>query len=257
MSNQAQYELLYHPSIPGRGEFIRLAFEVTGTSYTDIANSQPSGYDTVQKTCMNPTALFSEGSNPPIFASPALRVPGAGKGGEALVIGQTPNILFYLGENLGLFPEGDEAGKWYVNQVALTALDLNNEVHDTHHPIAVSKYYEDQKDASLLKAKDVRENRIPKFLSYFERVLKGNGNGKFLVGEKVTVADVVVWQCLDGLQFAFPREMEGRRKEFGELYKWFDGLKEDVEGLKKYLESGRRLKFGDGVYRYYPELDRE
>lgn len=131
-----QYELLYHPGIPGRGEFIRLALEAAGVPYTDTANEQKDGYSTVQKICMN-TGTESADGNPPVFSPPALRVPGAGKDGKsALIISQTPNILFYLGEKIGIAPE-DEASKYHVQQLALTALDLNNEVHDSHHPIAV------------------------------------------------------------------------------------------------------------------------
>ena len=117
--------------IPGRGEFIRLAFEAAGVPYTDIANSQKDGYGEVQKVCMNKETESING-NPPIFSPPALRVSGKGKNGNPLVISQTPNILLYLGEKLGLVPD-DEAGKLYVNQLTLTALDLNNEIHDTHH----------------------------------------------------------------------------------------------------------------------------
>jgi glutathione S-transferase len=135
LRTQPQYELLYHPSIPGRGEFIRLAFEATGTPYTDIANeSKDGGYDTVQKICMN-QGIYSSDDNPPVFSPPALRVPGAGKDGKALVISQTPNILVYLAERLGLVPN-DEASVYHVYQLAFTALDLNNEVHDTHHPVS-------------------------------------------------------------------------------------------------------------------------
>lgn len=136
-----QYELLYHPGIPGRGEFIRLAFEAAGVSYTDIANEDKNGgYKLVQSICINKDNGDEDG-NPPVFSPPALRVPGAGKDGKALVIHQTPNVLLYLGERIGMVPE-DEAERLYVNQITLTALDLNNEVHDTHHPIAVMKYYE-------------------------------------------------------------------------------------------------------------------
>ena len=134
---QPRYELLYHPGIPGRGEFIRLAFEAAGVPYTDVANENKNGYSQVQKICMNKGNESSDG-NPPVFSPPALRVPGAGKDGQALVISQTPNMLFYLGERIGMVPEGDENAKYYVNQLALTALDLNNEVHDTHHPIGPS-----------------------------------------------------------------------------------------------------------------------
>lgn len=255
-----QYELLYHPSIPGRGEFIRLCFEATGVPYTDVANEKPSGYDTVQSICMN-TSLTSADHNPPVFAPPALRVPGAGADGKALVIAQTPSILMYLSERLGLAPD-DEAATYHVYQLAFTALDLNNEVHDTHHPLAVAKYYEDQKDAALVKATDVRESRLPKFFSYFERTLKfneenGAGEGKYLVGGSLTFADLVVWQVIDGLYFSFPKEMEARKKEYGKL---LDGFYESVKqegGLKEYLKSERRLPYSQGVFRYYPELDRQ
>jgi glutathione S-transferase len=38
------YELLYHAGkIPGRGEFIRLAFEAAGVSYRDVSNEQENG----------------------------------------------------------------------------------------------------------------------------------------------------------------------------------------------------------------------
>jgi glutathione S-transferase len=35
---QPPYELVYWPGIPGRGEFIRLAFEAAGVSYKDVTN---------------------------------------------------------------------------------------------------------------------------------------------------------------------------------------------------------------------------
>lgn len=137
-------------------------------------------------------------------------------------------------------------------------------------PRIVSAYYTDQKPESLKKALDVRSNRIPKFLSYFERNLKwnaaattatggkGGGEGakhKYLVGNSLTYADTTVWQVLDGLQFAFPKEMEARSKEFPELLgTFYNSVKEE---LKEYLNSSRRLKYSQGVYRYYPELDRQ
>ena len=258
------YELLYHPGIPGRGEFIRLCFEATRTPYTDIAAEKQSGYNTVQAICMNPTNLESSPGNPPVFSPPALRIPGAAGNDDdkALVISQTPNILIYLGERLGLVPEGDEAGKYHVYQLAFTALDLNNEVHDTHHPLAVGKYYEEQKGAALEKARDVRKNRLPKFFSYFERVLKfneanGGGKGRFMVGGSLTFADLVVWQVLDGCLFAFPKEMEARKKEFPGLFGGFyEGVRKEG-GLQEYLGSERRLPYSQGVFRYYPELDRQ
>jgi glutathione S-transferase len=254
-----QYELLYHPGIPGRGEFIRLCFEATGVSFTDVAVEKKDGYSDVQAICMN-KGLESSDGNPPVFSPPALRVPGAGKDGKALVISQTPNILIYLAERLGLVPD-DEAGTYHVYQLAFTALDLNNEIHDTHHPLAVMKYYEEQKEAALQKAADVRENRLPKFFSYFERNLKhnektGGGQHKYLVGSRLTFADLVVWQVLDGVSYSFPKEIEARRKEFPELLvTFYDSVKEG--GLKEYLQSDRRMPYSEGIFRHYPELDRQ
>ncbi|MCJ1305530.1 hypothetical protein MMC08_008344 [Hypocenomyce scalaris] len=251
------YELLYHPGIPGRGEYIRLAFEAAGTPYTDVANDSRNGYSQVQKVMSLKTG-DSDG-NPPIFAPPALRVPEEGKDGKTLLISQTPNILLYLGPKLGLVPE-DEVGRLHVNQLTLTALDLSNEAHDVHHPVGVSLYYEDQKEEAIRKAQDVRENRLPKFLGHFEGVLKGNeeeGKGKYLVGEKLTYADTTLWQVVDGFYFAFPKEMAHLAKS-GKYPLVFDSFYPNIkEKLTEYLESERRLEYSMGIYRHYPELDRQ
>jgi len=73
----------------------------------------------------------------PPFAVPFLK---AGR----LLIGQTPNILLYLGGRLGLAPR-DEAGKLWTHQLQLTIADFIVEAHDTHHPIGSGLYYHEQK----------------------------------------------------------------------------------------------------------------
>jgi len=51
--------------------------------------------------------------------------------------------------------------------------------------------------------------------------------------------------------------MEARKKDYPTvLGTFYDGLKEET-GIKEYLESGRRLEFSNGVFRKYPELDRQ
>lgn len=194
-----QYELLYHPTIPGRGEYIRLALEAAGIAYSDPANNEEGGYATVLAAC-DKKSTGDEDGNLPIFSPPALRILGGGKDGKNLLINQTPNILMYLGPRIGMVPEDDEVAKLHINQLTLTALDLSNEAHDTHHPVGVMVYYEDQKEEALRKAQVFRDHRIPKFLDFFERVLKGNkqGKGQYLVGEKLTYADTTLWQVLDG-----------------------------------------------------------
>lgn len=196
--------------------------------------------------------------NPPPFAPPALRIPGENPNGGPLLLFQTPSILSYLGPKLGLAGTNEAEAQWILSH-ALTALDLNNETHDTHHPIAVAKYYEDQKEESLKKATDFRENRIPKFLGYFERVLKGNekGEGKFLVGAKLSYADTTLWNVLSGLLFAFPKEMEARKGDYELLFGTFYESVKEASGIKEYLASERRKPFSMGVFRHYPELDRQ
>jgi len=134
------------------------------------------------------------------------------------------------------------------------------QTHDTHHPIEPILYYEDQKEEALKKSKNFRKNRIPKYFGYFERVLKGNeekGHGKYMVGSQLTYADTTFWQVVDGVRFAFPKELEAREKDYPLIFtKFYPGIKEE-KGIKEYLASGRRLPYSNGVFRHYPELDRQ
>ena len=164
------YELLYWPGIPGRGEPIRLCFEESGTAYKDVANDVKDGINAVTSR-IDPSNVGEAGNVPPL-APPMLRVGN-------LLISQLPNILLYLGRKLDLVPdeEEDSNGIYFVNQLALTALDgLSNEIHDVHHPVAVGAYYEEQKEEAKKRAADYIENRLPKFVSYFERVLKSEAS---------------------------------------------------------------------------------
>ena len=78
-----------------------------------------------------------------------------------------------------------------------------------------------------------------------------------MVGEKLTYADTTVWQVLDGCFYAFPREMEARKGEFVDLLEdFYQNLKEE-KGIKEYLASERRMKYSMGIFRLYPELDRQ
>lgn len=196
------YQLIYWPGIPGRGEFVRLAFEEAGVEYSDTALTN-GAKDVVAQ--ISPNNQGSE-HNPPPLAPPIL------KHGD-LLISQTPNILLYLGPRLGLSPkpEEDVNGFYHVNSLTLTILDgLSNEPHDVHHPIAISEYYEDQKDEAIRKSENYRSSRLPKFFSYFERVLSGPASkgGEYLYGGKLSYADLVLFHALDGVSHAFPKCVE-------------------------------------------------
>ena len=245
-NSSAPYELIYWPRIPGRGEPIRLCFEETNTPYTDVSNQTKDGVKAV--TSQIDPSNMGEGGNPPSLAPPILRH------GD-LLINQLPNILLYLGPQLGLAPYWDEDsnGIYYINELSLTALDgLSNEPHDTHHPIAPGAYYEDQKEEAKKRSKDYIENRLPKFVGYFERVLKSEASkgGEWLYGGKLTYADLVLFHTVDGVSFAFPKAVE-KMRESGK----YDGVFNLVErvrsrdNIKKYLESDRRQNYSMGIYR--------
>src|ERR1700730_12182831 len=127
-----RYELYYWPSIQGRGEYVRLALEEAGADYADVARSE-RGMAKMMK-------IMETHRRTPPFAPPFLK---AGK----LVIGQVANILFYLGSRHGLAPRAEAARLW-VHQLQLTVTDFVAEVHDTHHPIGGSLYYEGPKAAA-------------------------------------------------------------------------------------------------------------
>ena len=233
-----KYELYYWPEIQGRGEYVRLALEEAGAAYVDVARG-PRGTSAMMKM------MDAHGGMPP-FAPPFLK---AGK----LVIGQTANILLYLGSRHGLAPK-TEAGKLWVHQLQLTIADFVLEIHDTHHPLGPSLYYEDQKPQAKKRTAEFWNERVPKYLGYFERLLTGNG-GAYVTGRRLTYVDLSLFQIVDGLRYAFPKRMSAFEGEIPGLV----GLRDRVAArpnIKAYLASERRIPFNDsGIFRYYKELD--
>src|SRR5688572_8505409 len=231
----ATYELHYWPTIQGRGEFVRLALEDAGANYVDVAR-EPRGMAAMQRF------LDGEAGNQP-FAPPFLK---HGK----LIIGQTANILLYLGPRLGLAPKS-EAGQLWLHQLGLTIADWVVEAHDTHHPLGPSFYYEEQKAEARRRSDDFRKQRLPKFLRYFEAVCKG----PYVLGRSVSYVDLELFQMVAGLSYAFPRRMQKLSGDYPKLV----ALHERVAArprLARYLASERRLPFNEeGIFRHYPELD--
>ncbi|HEY6864955.1 MAG TPA: glutathione S-transferase [Burkholderiales bacterium] len=240
-----RYALYYWPSIPGRGELVRLALEDAGADYVDVARAR-NGVPTMMRFMARRSL-----AHPP-FACPFLV---AGK----LVIGQTANILLWLGPRLGLAPREEGARLW-IHQLQLTMADLLVEAHDVHHPLGGWRYYEEQKRESKARAAGFRKERLPAFLDYFERVIRSNdrkyaAKSGWLAGRRASYADLSLFQVVAGLRYAFPRAMaraERRRRRVAELH---DRVARRAS-LAAYLGSERRLPFNTmGIFRYYPELD--
>jgi glutathione S-transferase len=233
-----RYELLYWPGIQGRGEYVRLALEEAGADYADVARTERG------MAMMMKMMQARSGTSP--FAPPFV------KGGK-LVIGQTANILLYLGSRHGLAPKA-EAGRLWVHQLQLTIADLVLEIHDTHHPLGPSLYYEDQRAAAKKRTAEFWKERVPKYLGYFERLLQGGG-GSYVTGRKLSYVDLSLFQIVEGLRYAFPRRMKAFERKVPGLV----GLHDRVAArpnIKAYLESHRRIAFNeDGIFRRYKALD--
>lgn len=239
-----RYELYYWPSIQGRGEFVRLALEESQADYVDIARRSGRGLGV---PAMNRYLGGAKIPSPP-FAPPFLK---AGR----LVIGQTANILSYLGPRHGLAPKND-AGRFWVNQVQLTISDFVAEIHDTHHPIVNSLYYHQQKPEAKRRSKHFTAERMPKFLGYFEKALAAQDKKHPFIAGRLSYADLSLFQVVAGLLYAFPRTLAAQAKDYPLLM----GLHERIAlrpNIAAYLASGRRIPFNQyGIFRSYPELDR-
>ncbi len=237
------YELYYWPGLPGRGEFVRLALEDAGAAYVDVARkpeNEGGGSRAVLRAIKETSGAFRP------FAPPIL------KDGE-LWLSHTALILDYLGTRHGLCP-ADEQARWQARQLQLTLTDFISETHDTHHPLGVNLYYEDQLDASKERARSFHEARAPKFLYYFEELLE-RSDSTYLVGGAHSYVDLSLAQVLDGLVFAFPRLFASMAGQIERLL----ALRQRVHSrpnITAYLGSERRLGFNrHGVFRKYDELD--
>jgi glutathione S-transferase len=232
-----RYELYYWTGIQGRGEFVRLALEDAGADYIDVARKRG---DSVILPFLRGK---QEGALP--FAPPFLK---AGR----LVIAQTAVILGFLGPRLGLVPGGQSA-EIYAQQLQATITDFVAEIHDTHHPVATSLYYEQQRPAARKRAQAFREERLPKFLDYFESVIE-RGNGRQALSRHSYV-DLSLFQLVSGLDYAFPNAMKRLQKRIPHLRALAERVAERPN-IATYLASPRRIPFNeDDIFRRYPELD--
>jgi glutathione S-transferase len=236
-------ELYYWPGIQGRGEFVRLSLEKAGAAYVDVARQRKNGMAAMMR--------FLEGEGPGAlpFAPPFVKV-------GSVVVSQTANILAFLAPRLGLVP-GDEALRAEASQIQLTVADFVDEIHDTHHPIAGSLYYEDQKAAAKRRARLFVKERMPKYLGWLEKVLERNrkSEGQWLVGSDCSYADLSVFQVVEGLRYAFPNAMARLAPEIPRVIALRDRVAARPR-IATYLRSKRRQAFNQmGIFRHYPELD--
>jgi len=251
------YVIHYWDGIPGRGEYIRLIFEYTGTPYEELKDNS---------TLMPRIADPGGAGNPPNLWPPALELPN-GK-----FLSQTGVIIDYLSPKLGLAGYAkDDASldeeetaflKAKHTQLFLTILDMTVEVHNVHHPVSINLYYENQTAEAVRAAEQFRTSRLPKFLQHFQIVLEINpankdGKGPFLFSNLTTSADLALFHNITGLSYAFPKRMKSVQEsgKYDLVFKLYDRIRTEPK-IAEYMKSDRRQKFSAfGLFRHYPELD--
>jgi glutathione S-transferase len=231
------YRLWYWPTIQGRGEFVRLALEAAGIDYEDCARVQGA-------EALIDDMEGRERRAP--FAPPYLDI-------DCLTIAQVADILLFLGDRHGLAPS-TIADRYWVHQVQLTIADMVAEVHNVHHPVAMMAYYHEQKPEAARAAAQFRDERMPKYLDYFETAAEAN-DGKWLIDGRWTYADTSLFQLWEGLSYMFPRRMRTLAPRYPGLKRVRD-LVAELPGIRAYVAGERRISFNEeGIFRHYPELD--
>ena len=245
MAETAPIKLYYWPSIQGRGEFVRLLLEDAGADYVDVARlpkEQGGGVPAIL------AMIKGDGTPPPPFAPPIVDL------GD-VVVAQTALIGSVLSQRLGLPPES-EADRIRALMLAMTVADFVVEIHDTHHPIGSMLYYHEQKPESARRAAGFIDQRMPKFLGYFERVLQQAGSD-YMVGGAHSYVDLWLFQIVVGLEYALPNASARALSDTPGLLALRDRVAARPN-IAAYLASDRRIPFNeDGVFRRYPELDRD
>ena len=238
------YKLYYWDGIQGRGEFVRLALEEAGADYVDVVRHEQPGMGTDAMLELLDHGLMS--STP--FAPPFLT-------DGSMIVSHVANILFYLGPKIGLAPR-EEQLRYIANGLQLTITDFVCEAHDTHHPISIGLYYSDQQAEAKARSVAFINERIPKYLGYFERTLQQNPSGsRYIVSSELSYVDLSLFQVVEGLTYAFPNAMKGCQDRYPALINLHTAVRERPK-IAAYLASPRRLAFSqDDVFRHYTELD--
>ena len=108
------------------------------------------------------------------------------------------------------------------------------------------------RDLEARAAAQFREDRIPKFLGYFEEAL---ANRDWMAGGRWSPVDTSLFQMVAGLRYMFPKRMAAIEGDYPALIALHDRVT-SLPGIAAYLDSDRRQPFNeDGIFRHYPELD--
>ncbi|XP_055883168.1 probable glutathione S-transferase 6 [Biomphalaria glabrata] len=153
----------------GRAELSRLILAVAGQKYEDVrivGENWPA-----------------EKSKTPFGQLPVLEVDGQ-------TFGQSLAIATYLAREFNLYGKTNLDGL-KIDQVVQLCVDFQNS--------ASKVFFEKDENKKAEGLKNLREVEVPKYLGFFEKLLKENGSGYF-VGSSLTLAELYVYDLLFNFQ---------------------------------------------------------
>lgn len=166
------YKLYYWP-LQGRGEQVRLLLHELGEDFEDIHIKPDGEFQTLKK----------EGASTLYFKA----VPMLQDGDFKLV--QGPVIMNYLGRKHGLMSDDLQVAA-RTEAIVLGAEDMR---------MAYFRSFGTSDEATEKQAVFIAEQWQPRWLPSWDELLELNGDNGFLVGAKLTQADIAVWDALDAV----------------------------------------------------------
>ena len=202
----APYRLTYLPK-RGRAEQIRLLLQELDQPYEDV---HVSGESLLALKSRRPRVLWF--GMVPLLEDGDLRLQ------------QAPVIMSYLARKHGIAPAG-LADASRADAIAWSAEDLRIEYFDVWRD-----------DSAALQAALVRGSWTQRYLPGFDELLERSGTG-FFVGDRLTHADIAVWDILDSMTtWVAGASLDGFPR-LGE----FDAAIRARPRIAAYLASDRRL----------------
>ena len=171
-------------------------------------------------------------------------------------IAQTANILLYLGAApRARARRTRRAGCTRTSSSSRSPIS-SAEVHDTHHPIASSLYYEDQKPEAQRRAAALRRASASRSTSATSSGRSRRSGGAHLVGDAASRTSTC--RC-SRCSTASGTPSRARWRGLARRIRARSRSRERVAArprIAAYLASPRRIPFNeDGIFRHYPELD--
>lgn len=236
MQSEEPWELYYWAAVKedgknhmiGRGEFVRLMFEIAGVPYIDHG-------------MMDTSRVFEfvrGGGNKgfPAFAPPLI------KKGD-FVLSQTPVIMKYLGKSFNLYPTNEES-KAHAESLMAFVTDFVAEGRLVFHAKCFTESYFTQKDDVVENVKWFETVRLSQFLNYLEKVLAYNSKVSspsegYFIGSTLTYVDVAVFHTIEAAASQFPNAFAEISSSIPLLVSFRQKIA-DIPRIAEYLASDRR-----------------